>query len=124
MSMVNNPPRMHKFLSPTFACIRSRMYTFMSLTESVFTNQVTTFPVQEESRVKSPQQNTKTFSLATIPHQGDGPTNCTAVILRCYKSCFFKITFPFCDDYHYYIFTHIYIHRKHFIKPFCLKAFM
>ena len=36
ISMVNNPPKMYKFLSPTFARIQSRMHKFLSLTEYVF----------------------------------------------------------------------------------------
>ena len=130
ISMVDNPHRIHKFLSPTFVCIQSRIHKFMSFTKFVFNESGDHILVQEESKVKSLQQLTKASSLATIPPQGDGLTNCTIIILRCTlycKSPFLKSHFYFVViiiiiflPIYIYIYVHIYVYmyRKCFLKTF------
>ena len=83
-SMVNNLPRIHKFMSLTLAYIWFRIFLSPTLYS---TNQATTSPIQEESSVKSLQQKTKALCLATIALQGDGPINYTAFILGCILCC-------------------------------------
>ena len=121
-SMITNPPSMHEFLSPTFACIQSRIFLSPSL---YLTNQAITFPIQEKSRVKSLQRKTKISCLAIVLYQGDGLTNLPVVIFGCplhHKSRISKLRFHFVIIVNI-IDLYVYIQKK-FYKIFCLKVLM
>ena len=83
-----------------------------------------TFPSQEKPSAFSLQRVLKASYLATISHQGNGPTNLTAVIPKC-SLC---LSLNFWDHFSVlfslpllYIHIYIYIYIKLFIKPFIYK---
>ena len=121
-SMVNDLPRLHKFLSPTFACIWSKVFLSSSLYP---TNQAIVSPVQVEPSTKSLWRAIKVSCSTTIPHQGDVLENLTAIILvgqLHHKSRYSKLYFHFAIIItSTYLCIYIYIY-KIFYKTFMFKS--
>ena len=119
--LVNNPHRMHKLLSSTFPCVRSRIF----LSPSLYSTNSDYISISRKVQCHFTVTGSQGIKSGHCPRSrwwADKLCRSHPQMHTTLQVSFFKITLLFCYYYHYHIWIYIYIYIENVLENLLFES--